>query len=157
MKIGDLMDRDLTALAEEDTVEDAIEILLHHRMTGLPVTDEEGRVIGFVSEEDIIKAALPAYISNLSSSAFLPDYGQFSRRLARIAHKPVSEVMQRHCVTFDVGETDFVVASEMIGKHIKIAPVLKDGVMEGYISRTYLLKRMMRTSSDGDAEPRKDR
>ncbi|MGI6075585.1 MAG: HPP family protein [Pyramidobacter sp.] len=152
MKIGDLMDRDLTALAEEDTVEEAIEILLRHHMTGLPVTNDEGHVIGFVSEEDIIKSALPAYMSNLPSSAFLPDYGQFSRRLATIAQKSVSEVMQRHCVTFDVDETDFVVASEMICKHIKIAPVLNEGVMEGYISRAYLLKRMMRACGDSTSK-----
>jgi CBS domain-containing protein len=144
------MDRDLTALTEDITVEEAIETLLRHHMTGLPVIDDQGKVIGFVSEEDIIKSALPAYISNLPSSSFLPDYGQFSQRLAAIASKPVSDVMHRNCVTFDVDESDFAVASTMISKHIKIAPVMKDGIMVGYISRAYLIKRMMR--SYGNAE-----
>ena len=145
MRIGDLMDRDLTALTEDITVEEAIETLLRHHMTGLPVIDEQGHVIGFVSEEDVIKSALPAYISNLPSSAFLPDYGQFSQRLASIAAKPVSEIMHRNCVTFDVDDSDFAVASMMISKHIKIAPVMKEGIMVGYISRAYLIKRMMRS------------
>lgn len=147
MKIGELMDRDLTALHEENTVAEAIEILLRHHMTGLPVLDDDCHVLGFLSEEDIIKSTLPDYISKLPSSAFLPDYGQFSMRLATVGAKLVKDVMHRGCVTFSVDETDFSVAAEMIRRHIKIAPVLKDGVMEGYISRAYLIKRMMRAAN----------
>ena len=63
MKIGELMDRDLTALHEENTVAEAIETLLRHHMTGLPVLDDDCHVLGFVSEEDVIKSALPDYVS----------------------------------------------------------------------------------------------
>ena len=145
VQIGELMDRDLTALHEDNTVAEAIETLLRHRMTGLPVLDADCRVLGFVSEEDIIKAALPDYVSKLPSSAFLPDYGQFSVRLAEIASKPVSEIMHRNAVTFDESDSDFAVASAMIRRHIKVAPVLKDGVMQGIISRAYLIRCMMRS------------
>ena len=153
MKIGELMDRDLTALHVENTVAEAIETLLRHHMTGLPVLDDDCHVLGFVSEEDVIKSALPDYVSKLPSSAFLPDYGQFSVRLAAVGAKPVKDIMHRGCIAFDVDDADFVVAAEMIRRHIKVAPVLKDGVMEGYISRAYLIKRMMRAAKPGsDAE-----
>ena len=145
MKIKELMDRDLTALHPENTVAEAIETLLRHRMTGLPVLDDDSRVLGFVSEEDIIKSALPHYVSSLPSSAFLPDYGQFSDRLARIAEKAVTEIMHRQCVCYNVDDSDFAVASSMIHHHIKVAPVVNaDGVMEGSVSRAYLIRRMMR-------------
>ena len=74
-------------------------------------------------------------------------------RLAAVGAKTVKDIMHRGCVAFDVDDTDFVVAAEMIRRHIKVAPVLKDGVMEGYISRAYLIKRMMRAAKPGsDAE-----
>ena len=150
MKIGELMDRDLTALHEENTVAEAIETLLRHHMTGLPVLDDDCHVLGFVSEEDVIKSALPDYVSKLPSSAFLPDYGQFSVRLAAVGAKPVKDIMHRGCIAFDVDDADFVVAAEMIRRHIKVAPVLKDGVMEGYISRAYLIRSMILEKNRGE-------
>ena len=62
MLVGDLMDRDLTSLGEDATLMEAIEVLSRHRIPGLPIVDTEGRVVGFLSEKDIVRAALPGYI-----------------------------------------------------------------------------------------------
>ena len=50
MLVGDLMDRDLTAVSPETTVAEAVEIMAGHRISGVPVVDEEGRILGFLSE-----------------------------------------------------------------------------------------------------------
>lgn len=61
MRIGELMDRDLTALFPDTTIAEAVEVLSTHRVSGLPVADQEGHLVGFISEKDIIRAALPGY------------------------------------------------------------------------------------------------
>lgn len=150
MKVGELVDRDLTALTANCSLSEAIEILYNHNVSGLPVLDEEGRVIGFISEKDIVRAALPGYAQMLQDSSFLPDYGQFSNRLNAIAGNPVSKYMKQDVITFDEDDSDFYVANKVIKDNIKMAPVLKDGILIGVVSRSHLLRHLLRYPQDVD-------
>lgn len=143
MKVGELIDRDLTALSADCPISEAIEVLYHHNASGLPVLDDENRVIGFISEKDIIKAALPGYVHMLHNSSFLPDYGQFGVRLRSIAGDPVSKYMKQNIITFNEDDSDFYVANKVIKDNIKIAPVLRDGVLIGVVSRSHLLRHLL--------------
>nr|WP_321502577.1 CBS domain-containing protein [uncultured Dethiosulfovibrio sp.] len=143
MKVGEIIDRDLTALSAECPVAEAIEVLYHHNASGLPVLDDDNRVIGFISEKDIIKAALPGYAHMLHDSSFLPDYGQFSVRLQSIAKDPISKYMRRNIISFDETDSDFYVANKVIKDNIKIAPVLRNGVFIGVVSRSHLLRHLL--------------
>ena len=135
-------------LTIDDTLEYAMGIILHHCRTGLPVVDDEKHVIGFISEEDIIKKILPDYALKLKSFAFLPDYGQFAKRFAANRNVKVGEIMQKKVITFNINESDFAAASEMLKKHIKIAPVTdNNGIYVGCISRAFLIRSMMRIES----------
>ncbi|SRR6056297_410252 len=143
MRVGDLMDRDLTAILETCPVGKTIRILHIHRISGLPVVDRENHVTGFISEKDIVKAALPRYMNMLTDSSFLPDYGQFRKHLVQISDEPIEKYMVRDVITFNEEDSDFNVASIVLKKNIKLAPVLRDGIMVGIISRTHLLEHML--------------
>ncbi|HEW92180.1 MAG TPA: CBS domain-containing protein [Thermotogaceae bacterium] len=95
MKVKDLMIRDITAVFAEQRVKDVIKICAKQLFTGLPVVDEEMKVIGFISESDIISGAVPSYYSMLQSASFIPDTNQFKRNLNKIKEKPVSEFMTK--------------------------------------------------------------
>ena len=145
MKISELMNKDKVVLREGDTIERAIELILRHCRTGVPVLSEDNRVCGFVSEEDIIKKCLPGYITTLKNAAFLPDYGQFAKRFAAIRYKKVTEIMQKNVVCFNKDDSDFAVAAEMIRRHFKICPVIdENGIFVGCVSRAYLIRSMIR-------------
>ncbi len=142
------MDRDLTALSEQATLATAIEVLARHRLTGVPVLDEEGKVVGFISEKDIVKAALPGYFEYIQDPSFIPDFGQFQSRLKKIRNEPVSRLMHRDVVSFSEDDSDFFVAMTLIRNNLKRAPVIRDGVLVGVVNRTDLLERIM-IASDG--------
>ncbi|QTX31302.1 CBS domain-containing protein [Aminithiophilus ramosus] len=148
MRVGDVMDRDLTALSEQATLATAIEVLARHRLTGVPVLDEEGKVVGFISEKDIVKAALPGYFEYIQDPSFIPDFGQFQSRLKKIRNEPVSRLMHRDVVSFSEDDSDFFVAMTLIRNNLKRAPVIRDGVLVGVVNRTDLLERIM-IASDG--------
>lgn len=151
MRVAEIMDRDLTAILETCPIGKAIRILHIHRMSGLPVVDEENHVTGFISEKDIVKAALPKYMNMLTDSSFLPDYGQFRKHLLDISDEPVKRFMITEVITFNEDDSDFNVASIVLKKNIKLAPVLRDGVMVGIISRTHLLEHMLGMEEGIDA------
>ncbi|KUL03476.1 MAG: Putative signal transduction protein with CBS domain [Synergistales bacterium 54_9] len=146
MRIGELMDRDLTALTPETTVGDAVEILSVHRISGAPVLDAEGRIRGFISEKDIVKAALPGYFELLQDPSFLPDFDQFSRRLRKISLDPVEKYMVREVVAFNEDDSDFQVAIIMMRENLKRAPVVSGDVFVGMVSRADLLDHLLRSS-----------
>lgn len=144
LKIGELMNKDMVVLRENDTIELAIELILRHCRTGVPVLTADNRVCGFVSEEDIIKKCLPGYITTLKNAAFLPDYGQFAKRFAAIRYKKVTEIMQEKVVCFNKDDSDFAVAAEMIRRHFKVCPVIdENGIFVGFVSRAYLIRSMI--------------
>ncbi|MFP4482005.1 MAG: HPP family protein [Thermovirgaceae bacterium] len=151
MRIGDLMDRDLTAITPETTVADAVEVLSVHRISGVPVLDGAGEIQGFISEKDIVKAALPGYFDLLQDPSFLPDFDQFSKRLRRISLDPVEKYMIRDVVTFDVDDSDFQVAMIMMRENLKRAPVVSGGTFIGMVSRADLLDYLLRSSGTADA------
>lgn len=146
MRIGDLMDRDLTAITPETTIADAVEVLSVHRISGVPVLDVDGVIQGFISEKDIVKAALPGYFDLLQDPSFLPDFDQFSKRLRRISLDPVEKYMIRDVVTFDVDDSDFQVAMIMMRENLKRAPVVSGGAFIGMVSRADLLDHLLRSS-----------
>ena len=143
MRICEVMDRDLTALSPDTSLSEAIEVLTRHRDSGIPVVDPSGRVQGFVSEKDIMKAALPGYFDYLQDPSFIPDYGQFQKRLKKIGKDPISKVMAKDVVSFSEEDSDFYVAITLIRNHLKRAPVVRDGILVGVVNRADLLERIM--------------
>ncbi|HEX7919009.1 MAG TPA: CBS domain-containing protein, partial [Gemmatimonadales bacterium] len=56
MHVGDLMQLDLAKVRPEDTVKDVVSVLATAHVSGLPVVDDDGRIVGVVSASDIIAA-----------------------------------------------------------------------------------------------------
>lgn len=148
MRVGDVMDRDLTALSEHVGLATAIEVISRHRLTGVPVLDDDGRVVGFISEKDIVKAALPGYFEYIQDPSFIPDFGQFQSRLKKIRNEPVSRYMHRDVISFTEDDSDFFVAMTLIRHNLKRAPVVREGLLVGVVNRTDLLERIMVASED---------
>ena len=71
MKVREIMTRDLTAVEKDIPVRELIFILNNAEMPNVPVVDEEGRLTGFISEKDLIRAALPGYFEMLHSNKIL--------------------------------------------------------------------------------------
>src|SRR5690606_33676800 len=57
MRAADIMTRDVITVAPGDSVRDAAQILLKNRISAMPVLDAEGKLIGVVSEGDLMRRA----------------------------------------------------------------------------------------------------
>lgn len=85
MKVNDLMIKDLTSVESIDTIRTLVDTLEPSETSSVPVTDEESRPVGIISERDVLAAALPKYMRLLHSASFMPDVDQPRRGLNRIA------------------------------------------------------------------------
>lgn len=145
MKAHEVMRRDLTSVDLDTTVSHVMYLLYQSGLSSLPVVDEDGRVVGIISERDLIRAVLPGYVDMLQSTAFLPSLDQLSRRLHEIGGEPVAEFMVRDVIAARPDDTDLHLADLMIRKGLKQIPVLdKERRLVGVVRRIDLLHRLQR-------------
>ncbi len=144
MKVREIMTKDLTAVEKDMPVRELIFILENAEMPNMPVVDDDGMLIGFISEKDLIRAALPGYFEMLHSASFLPDMNQLSTKLLQIADEPIEKYMRRevHYVTED--DDDLRAADLVIRQGVKNVPVVDaDGRLVGRVRRIDLLRHFL--------------
>lgn len=140
MRAEDIMTKDLTAVEKDRSLEALISLLDKSGLSGVPVIDERGIVVGFISERDVISAALPGYFEMLRTTSYLPDLDQVSRRLEEIREEPVSEYMSEEVITVSEDEEDIHVADLIVRNRLKRIPVVdEEGMLVGIARRIDLL------------------
>jgi len=141
MKVRDAMVYDLSAVFEDETVENVIRMLSKQELSGLPVVDREMRVVGFVNEEDLIKAIVPSYFSLLRSASFIPDTNQLMKNLVKIKDKPICNYMNKVPVVVKEDDALIVAADYLIRYGFRFLPVVNDNMqLLGIIRRIDVLK-----------------
>ena len=117
-KAKDIMTTSVVTVGVDDNVDRAISLMVQHRISGLPVLDEDGRPVGIVSEFDLLELVC----EGLSDDSKVRDF--MSADL------------------FGVCEDDswVAVADVFRAKRVRRLPVLRDGVLAGIISRHDLMR-----------------
>jgi CBS domain-containing protein len=144
MKAKDLMSRDLTSVREEAPLKEAAALLSENELSGVPVLNASGEVIGFISEKDIISSALPngLQISN-PEVVSLADLSQVLKRLGRVGKAKVKDYMSETLIFVAEDAPLSKVIELMLEKDLKRLPVLRDKQLVGIIERTTLSKLAM--------------
>jgi CBS domain-containing protein len=153
MLVKDIMDRDLTSLSEETSLLEAIALLSAHKTSGLPVLDDDGKVIGFLSEKDILRASIPGYLGYMDENFAMPDVDKIKARVKRVGTDPVRNYMTKTAVQFDETETVSNAMVTLFKKNIRRAPVVRSGALVGMVNREEILKGFVHDNfEDGEVE-----
>lgn len=139
-----LMKRDLTAVMAEDTVEDAMHVLHSHSLSGVPVVDERWRLVGFLSESDILRSVLPSYLEILARDSFL--YGEHEllvKNFSQVRAGVVRDYMQARCQAVQPETNIMNVADLMLRLKVKRLPVVDGWLLMGIIDRGDLCEYLM--------------
>ena len=122
-KARDYMSTRLITLTPETDIHRAIKLLLKHRISGAPVVDEDGRLIGVLSKKDCFKVAFTA--------SYHKQWGG-----------PVSEYMTGDPETIDA-DTDIIeVAEKFLNGPYRRFPVMSRNRLVGQISRCDVLRAL---------------
>ena len=144
MRVSEIMTKDLTAVEKDISVRELIFILNSADISVMPIVDDDGVLIGIISEKDLIKAALPGYFEMLHSTSFIPDLNQFSTKLAKIARDPIERYMKRDVVSIAIDDDDLQAADLLIRKNLRSLPVIdKEGRLAGVVRRIDLLRNLL--------------
>jgi CBS domain-containing protein len=153
MVVGDIMDRDLTSLAEETSLLEAISLMALHSTSGLPVVNAAGRVVGFLSEQDILRAVIPGYFGYMDENFTMPDVAKIKSMVKRVGRDPARDYMTKNCISFDEEETISNAMMQMFRKNIRRAPVIREGMLAGMVDREEILRGFVHDNfAEGEVE-----
>jgi CBS domain-containing protein len=140
MKAVDVMVRDVITIGPDDTVADAARLIAQNDVSALPVVDEHGRVVGIVSEGDLMNREEigteihhPWWIEAVTPAATL------ATEFAKCHGKRVAEVMSDDVVTATEDASLAEIAALLERNRIKRVPILRDGKLVGIVSRSNLV------------------
>jgi CBS domain-containing protein len=138
----EFMTRDPATARPDWSLAELVERLIELGVRGLAVTDDEGRVLGLVTETDLflkdkgVPFSLEKVPTLLGSVVDLEDVDQFQPYHEIL----VSEVMTRDVVTVDEKATFERIALLMLRKRVTLVPVLSNGRIVGEVRRFHILK-----------------
>lgn len=145
MQAGDVMTLGAATIRPDASVLDAAQLMLRNRISGLPVVDKDGQLVGIVTEGDLIRRVeLGTERKRGRWLAFLTDPGLLADEYTRAHGRKVEEVMTRapHAVT---SETPLAEVADLMERHgLKRLPVVRDGEVIGIVSRANLLAVLAR-------------
>lgn len=121
--VKDYMARTIVTFKPDTDVLDAVQVLVKNRIAGAPVVDDEGNLIGMLSELDCMKIALHA--------GYHGDWGG-----------PVSEYMTQGVKTVDAEMSIIDLAQQFIDSRFRRFPVLSNNRLVGQISRRDVLRAL---------------
>jgi CBS domain-containing protein len=130
------------------TIKDAAKLLLSHHISGLPVVDNQGKIVGIISEGDLFRRAEIAtertrswWLQALSSADSL------ATEYVKANARKVEDVMSRH-VIMAVPETSLQEIATILEMHgIKRVPIVENGQLVGIISRANLIQALASAGS----------
>lgn len=143
MKAMDVMVRTLVTVGPDDDVRKAMALLAEHDISALPVVDGANRLVGILSEADLLRRESlgtgkrrPWWLEALTPASTLA--GEFARAHGRT----VREVMSDRVVSV-TEDTSLPEIAALLERHrIKRVPVLRDGRLVGLVSRANLIQAM---------------
>lgn len=119
--VSDYMTRQLVAFKPETTLYEAMNVMLDKRISGAPVVDDAGAILGVISEIDFLDAMLKAAY-----------YGQLEGA--------VGDFMTVGAETIDASMDLYEAAKLFIGARRRRLPVVQNGRLVGQLSRRDLLR-----------------
>ncbi len=151
MQVEEVMSRDVVSVSPDTSLKDAAATLVERRISGLPVCDADGRVLGVFSEADLLrKEGGPTHVVGgmLGWLVEVPDHDDVVKARART----VGEAMTAPASTIGIHDAVADAAARMIEQRINRLPVIEDGALVGIVTRADLVRAFARPDAEIERE-----
>jgi CBS domain-containing protein len=147
-----IMISDVVTVTPDTSIGELSKVLLKNKVSGVPVVDDEGRLVGIVSEADIIrdniKVQFPFYFDPLMVSALVVDFEKYSEDIKDYLNTKVETIMNHRVKTAGPSTPVSEIADIMVSNKVNRIPVVDDNKkVVGIITRADIIKSMIETET----------
>lgn len=147
MKAKDIMKTAVVSIRDDGTVEQAVNLMLENHISALPVLDSDNRLVGLISEGDLIRRLRDGGAERRSWWLEMFSGEGDARDYVKARSHGVADVMTRDLVTVDEDTPVSEIARTLETRRIKRVPVLRDGNMVGIVSRADLVRALAQSTA----------
>ncbi len=145
--VAEIMTREPIVVTPVTPLKEAIQILAEHHISGLPVVNEQGVLVGVISESDLMwqetGAEPPPYVMVLDSIIYLQNPHKYEQEIHKALGQTVGEVMTSHVTTIKPDKSLQEAAQALQQKQVHRLPVLDNaGKLIGILTRGDIIRAM---------------
>ena len=155
VRVGHVMTRDVVSVTPDTPLKDVAAAIVERGISGLPVCDADGAVVGVLSEADLLvkQGGSPERSGGLFAwlveTASAPD-------LAKLRARTAGEAMTAPAITVPAGSSVSEAARTMVSLGVNRLPVVEDGRLVGIVSRADLVRLFTRSDEEIARDIRQD-
>lgn len=149
--VADIMQRDVVTVSPDTGVEALLRTMRQHELPGVPVVEEGSRLVGIVTESDLVirdeqaDLHLPHHIDLLGGVIFLEPMKHYEERLRRALASTVAEMMTSDPMTVSPQDSVRDAARIIAEQHHNRLPVVDgEGQLLGLVTRVDVLAALVR-------------
>ena len=143
MKVREIMTKDINSITPETTCQEAVGLLEKMQISGLPVIDEQNKLVGMFTEKEILSYILPSYIEKVGRFIYAENPKATKTKFSQLSKIKVSQLMRRNVITTTEDTVLCEVARIMLTQKARRLPVLdKSGKVVGIVARGDVLKAL---------------
>lgn len=148
MKVRDIMRQDVITVRPETPLKEVARLLVDHRISGLPVVDAEGHVLGVVSEGDLIVKERGSETERPRLLGALLGGDRLRAELAKVEARTAGDAMTSPPITIEPGAPVRAAAALMVERQVNRLPVVEDGRLVGIVTRADVVRTFVRSDAE---------
>jgi CBS domain-containing protein len=133
MLVRDIMTQSVKTAHPDTKIQDVALVMCFNKISGLPVVDDEGLIVGMISEKDILWGMFPS-LQDYMANPEAPDFERMERDYKDVVNMRVRELMSSKVFTVDPDIPVLKAASIMFRNRIRRIPVAEDCRLVGIVS-----------------------
>jgi CBS domain-containing protein len=145
LAVRDLMTPHVLSVRPEQQLGDVARMMMEKDVRALPVVDDNGSLVGMVTHRELLKYLIPDYLQRSKSGKFraLPATMMAGHGNVDPRGLPVKDVMSRAVLCLSEDQTLTDVANLMNNKDVDRFPVVREGIVVGFLTRADLIRRLV--------------
>ena len=143
----DIMTREVITITDDATVKELARILSIHQISGVPVINDKGKLVGVVTESDLIyqtkKVHIPTVITILDSVFYLENPDKMEDEMKKMAGIKVKDILTSKPVTVTEETQLDEIATIMAEKNVHTLPVVNQDILVGVIGKKDIIRTLI--------------
>jgi len=143
LKAKDIMTQNVITVKPDTTIEELARTLMRDQISGTPVVDDKGKLVGIVTENDLISKNSRLHIPTILRlfDAYIPlGTSKLETDIKRMTANTVKDICSKEVITIDSETSLEYIATLITERKIHLLPVLKEGKLVGIIGKKDLIK-----------------
>jgi CBS domain-containing protein len=140
----DIMAKNVITVRATTTIEELARILMEHKISGVPVVDDNGNLIGIVTENDLInqnrRLHIPTVIRLFDAFIMLESPGKIEKEIKKMTAITVNDIYIKEVITVTEDTPVQDIATIMSEKKVHLIPVVEGKKILGIIGKIDLIK-----------------